>query len=213
MAEVLPGVWHWTGKHPVIHAQVHSYWLDDGATLIDPLVPVEVGLDWFAERSDPPRAIVLSNRHHYRQSGQFVERFGCTVHVPRSGLHEFETRGPVLPYDPGDELPGALVVHEVGAICPDDMALFRPSSRAVWFADGVVRGGAPGTGGPVGFVPDSLMDEPEHTKQGLLDSVRRLLDELAFEHVMLAHGGPIVGDGRTLLEDLVAAGGRTAFEM
>lgn len=211
MREVLPGVWHWTGLHPVIRAQVHSFWLDDGGVLIDPLVPDGEGLDWFDGQSTPPQAIVLSNRHHFRQSDQFVARFGCSVHVPRSGLHEFTDRGPVLPYDPGDELPGGLVVHEVDAICPDDMALYRPASRAVWFADGLVRGGPPDGDGPLGFVPDAFMDEPEKTKQGLLASFRRLLDELEFEHILMAHGGPVLGDGRERLADLVEAGGRSAF--
>jgi hypothetical protein len=211
--EALPGVFHWTGEHPVIHVQVHSYWIEDGGVLIDPVVPVDVGLDWFAQRPGGPTSIVLSNRHHYRESRQFVERFGCEVRVPRSGLHEFADRGPVRAYDPGENLAGGLVVHEVGAICPDDMALHRPASQAVWFADGLVRGGQIGGGGPLGFVPDSFMDAPEQTKHGLLASFRRLLDELEFEHVLLAHGGPVVGEGRALLEELVQAGGRTAFEM
>ncbi|HXN37001.1 MAG TPA: IPT/TIG domain-containing protein [Solirubrobacteraceae bacterium] len=37
--------------------------------------------------------------------------------------------------------------------------------------------------------------------------------ELDFAHLLLAHGGPVIGDGRALLADLVDGGGRTAFEM
>ena len=37
--------------------------------------------------------------------------------------------------------------------------------------------------------------------------------ELDFEHLLLAHGGPLIGNGRALLQDLVDSGGRTAFEM
>jgi hypothetical protein len=36
---------------------------------------------------------------------------------------------------------------------------------------------------------------------------------LEFEHLLLAHGGPVIGEGRKLLQELVEAGGRTAFEM
>jgi hypothetical protein len=57
------------------------------------------------------------------------------------------------------------------------------------------------------------MDDPEETKRGLLDACARLLAEQDFEHLLLAHGGPVVGDGRELLQDMVDSGGRTAFEM
>jgi len=99
------------------------------------------------------------------------------------------------------------------AICPDDTALHLPEQRAVVFADGVVRGGEYGAGGPLGFVPDKLMDDPEQTRRGLLASCARLLKELDFESLLLAHGGPVIGEGRALLGDLVGRGGRTAFEM
>jgi glyoxylase-like metal-dependent hydrolase (beta-lactamase superfamily II) len=98
------------------------------------------------------------------------------------------------------------------AICPDDTALYLPAHGAVVLADGVVRGGPAGAEGPLGFVPDSLMDDPRETKLGLLASCARLLADLDFDTLLLAHGGP-VEDGRALLEDLVASGGRTAFEM
>jgi hypothetical protein len=103
--------------------------------------------------------------------------------------------------------------HEVGGICPDETALHIPSLRALVCADGVVRGGPPGAEGPLGFVPDSLMDDPPATKGALLAAFRRLLEELEFDHLLLAHGGPVLGDGRARLEELVEGGGRTAFEL
>ena len=55
MREVLPGVYHWTAIHPRIGVEVSSYWLDDAGVLIDPLTPPEVGIEWFADRPNPPR--------------------------------------------------------------------------------------------------------------------------------------------------------------
>ncbi|MGH2914965.1 MAG: hypothetical protein ACRDMX_08250 [Solirubrobacteraceae bacterium] len=212
MHEILPGVHHWTAEHPRSRVHGSSYWLPDGGVLIDPLVPVPEGLDWF--ETPVPRAVVLSNRHHFRDSDRFVERFGCEVHVPRAGLQEFGPgRRPVTPYDVGDELPGGLVVHEIGALCPDDMALYLQRSAAVLFADWVVLGGERGTANLPGFVPDSLMDDPPRTKRGLLASLRRLLDETEFRHILCAHGGPLLDEGRAQLEGLVRVGGRTAFEL
>jgi len=211
--ETLPGVFHWTGRHPKIHIEVSSYWLDGSGVLFDPLVPAQEGLEWFAERAVTPTAILLSNRHHHRESQRFVERFGCSVHCNRAGLHEFSRDDAVEGFDIGETLPGGVVACELGAICPDDTALYVPAKRALVIADGVVRGGPYGESGPLGFVPDSLMDDPPATKRGLLAACARLLAELDFDHLLLAHGGPVVGDGRELLQDLVDSGGRTAFEM
>jgi Metallo-beta-lactamase superfamily len=206
--EVLPGVYHWTTVHPKIRMEVASYWLDNGGVLIDPLIPPDVGIDWFAQRSTPPSAIVLSNRHHFRHSAELASRYDCPVLCVRTGLHEFTHGEDVTPFDPGDMLPGGLLAFEVGGICPDEMALYLAPSRVIWFADGVVRSGPDG---PLGFVPDSLMDDPPETKRRLLAAFGRALRDLDFDHVLLAHGGPIIGDGRAQLQDLVDAGGRTAF--
>ena len=104
------------------------------------------------------------------------------------------------PFDVGDELPGGIVVHEVGAICPDESALHIRGRRALALADGAVRGDS---GGPLSFVPDRFMDDPEGTKEGLRASYRRLA-ELDFDHLLLAHGAPFVGDGRAALRAFVA---------
>ena len=53
MREVLPRVFHWTAVHPRIQIEVSSFWLDEGGVLIDPLVPAEAGLEWFARRATP----------------------------------------------------------------------------------------------------------------------------------------------------------------
>lgn len=213
MKEALPGIYHWTAPHPRIGIEVSSYWLEASGVLIDPLVPVEEGLDWFAARSSAPTAILLSNRHHYRESDRFAERFGCAVHCNSAGLHEFSHGELVQGFEIGDLLPGGARACELDAICPDDTALHLPDLRALVIADGVVRGGPHGQPGPLGFVPDSLMDDPPSTKLGLLAACSRLLSDLEFDHLLLAHGGPVIGEGRELLQDLVDSGGRTAFEM
>lgn len=213
MQEVLPDVFHWSAIHPHIHTRVSSYWLDDAGVALDPLVPPELGLEWFAARHHPPRAVVLSNRHHYRHAGEFAERYGCPVYCNSAGLHEFTHGEPVRGFEIGDDLPGPARAHEMGAICVDDTALALPTYSALALADGIVRGGPYGGLGPLGFVPDSLMDDPAATRRGLLASCARLLEELEFEHLLLAHGGPVIGDGRALLQELLEAGGRTAFEM
>ncbi len=210
---MLPGVFHWRALHPKIGTEVDSYWIEEGGVLIDPLVPGDVGMAWFCQRPVQPSAVLLSNRHHHRDAGRFAERFGCVVRCSWPGMHEFGGEQRVQPFDFGDELPGGAIAREVDAICPDETALHIPAARALVVADGVVLGGRRGASGQLGFVPDSLMDEPEQTKQGLLDAYSRLLAELDFEHLLLAHGGPLIGDGHARLQELVDCGGRTAFEL
>jgi hypothetical protein len=57
------------------------------------------------------------------------------------------------------------------------------------------------------------MDDPPATKQALLDACSNLLAEVDFDHLLLAHGGPVIDDARAQLQDLIDCGGRTAFEM
>jgi hypothetical protein len=52
-------------------------------------------------------------------------------------------------------------------------------------------------------VPDFLMDDPEETRAKLRAAYRRLLDELEFDHLLLAHGAPVVGTARAELQSLV----------
>jgi hypothetical protein len=49
------------------------------------------------------------------------------------------------------------------------------------------------------------MDDPEQTRAGLKAAYRRLLDELEFEHLLLAHGDPVIGTGREELAALISA--------
>ena len=197
MEEIGQGIWHWAAAHPRIKILVHSYYLPAEGVLIDPIAPDE-GLEWFAEHG-PPTDVLLTNRHHYRSSASFVDRFGVTVRCVREGLHDLVGRG-VEPFEFGDEVCHGVVAHEVGAICPDETAFHVPARRALALADGAVRWEP---GGPLTFVPDHLMDDPERTKAGLRASYRRLA-ELDFEHLLLAHGAPFVGAGREALAAFTA---------
>jgi len=208
IAEILPGVHHWTTRHPGHGFAVSSYWIDGGGVAIDPLVPRDEGIGWFAQRRTPPAAVALCNRHHYRDSGAFNERFGCPILVPRLGLHEFTRDERVSPYDPGDELPGELLAVAVGSLSPDDGGLYLAPLRALWLADTVVRSYTAGS--RPGFVADYLMDDPPATKRGILRALESVLETHPVEHVLLAHGGPMLGDGGEQLRELIAAGGKTA---
>jgi glyoxylase-like metal-dependent hydrolase (beta-lactamase superfamily II) len=197
--EILPGIHHWTARHPNTGSLASSYFVAESGTVLDPMVPPDVGLEWFQDEREP-QAVALTNRHHDREAKAFCDRFGVgPVLVPDSGLYEFDGKDlEVTGYAPGEEIITGIVVHEVGAICPDDMALEIRSAGALAMADGLVH-----FDDRVRFVSDGLMDNPEQTKRELAGSLEQLLD-VDFDTLLFAHGQPIVGGGKKALRDFLA---------
>jgi hypothetical protein len=198
MKEILPGVWHWTARHPKIHIRVSSYWLEEPAVAIDPLLPDE-GLDWFRRDGRTVRQIVLTNRHHSRDAEQLAETFDARVLAHGAGLHEFTGSSlRVQPFAPGDTLAPGVTAHELAAICPDDAVLhIAAGPGALAFADGIIT-----RDGEIGFVPDDLMDGADEVKRLTMQRLRPML-ELPFDALLFAHGDPIVTGGKEALRRFV----------
>jgi hypothetical protein len=192
MQELTPGITHWTAVHPNLDREVSSYWLPGLHVLLDPLqVPDEV---------EDVKEIVLSNRHHKRSAFEARERFGAVLRVPRVGLHEFAEDDPVEPYDFGEPLAGgAITPYQVTELWPDDGALHIPSVEALALADTVVN-----HRDRLELMPDQLMDDPPAERRGIRAGLARLAAELEFEHLLVAHGLPLVGDGRERLREFAA---------
>jgi glyoxylase-like metal-dependent hydrolase (beta-lactamase superfamily II) len=200
--EIAPGIHHWTAHHEGINRTVHSYCLvvDGSASLVDPMLPPE-GVEAFTGELRP-RRILLTNRHHLRHSERFVEEFGCEIPCHEAGLHEFEGGPAVQGFSFGDEVAPGVIALEVGAITPEETALHARPARAMALADVVVE-----IGNGLQFVPDILLgDDPEAERRAMRDSLRRLL-EADFDHLLLAHGDPIVVDGKRALADFVGSTG------
>ena len=199
MNEIQPGLLHWTAFRRTIGQDVHSYFHAPSGTLLDPMEPIE-GFEALGGR---PARIVLTNRHHYRDSDRFREAFGCPVLCHEAGLHEFD--GDVEGFAWGDELAPGVVAHEVGVLCPEETAVHVGDALA--FADALIRG----RHGELGFVPDFLLgDDPDAVKHGLRERFRRLAEEVEFDALLLAHGEPVSTGGRTALRtfaDAPTAGG------
>ena len=192
MEEIAPGILHWKAPHPKIGIDVSSYWLPDLRTLLDPIaVPGEV---------EGVQHILLSCRHHVRDSLEVRTRFAAVVRAPRTGMHEYGDDTPIQPYDFGEALAGgAVTAHEVDAISPDETAFHIPAVNALAVADGVINYEI------LRFVPDNLMDDPEETKAGLKRAFACLVDELDFDVLLLAHGTPIANGGREALRRFAAS--------
>lgn len=193
--EVLPGVLHWTARHPNLGVDVSSYFLVQERILIDPIAP-DAG-DPFADAR--PETILLTNRHHLRSALELKERFGATLRAPRTGMHDLPEEH-VEPYDFGDELEGGIRAHGVLEDWPDETALEIPAHRALAIADGVINYAG------LGFVPDQILgDDAEHEKELLREAFARVAEQIDFDHLLPAHGAPVIGNARDELRRFVGS--------
>ncbi|HEX2392474.1 MAG TPA: hypothetical protein VHI77_06105 [Solirubrobacterales bacterium] len=191
MRELLDGVFHWKALHPNIETEVGCHFVAASGTAIDPLLPAE-GIEWFEERG--LRRIVLSNRHHLRHAPQLARRYGCPILCHEAGLHRFEDRPEVEGFAFGDRLADDVVALEMDAICAEDTVLrIEHGGGALLFADSLIHHGR------VGFVSDRLIGEdPEAVRAKIRRRCAALLAE-RFEHLLFAHGDPLLDDGREAL--------------
>ncbi len=194
MEEIVPGVFRWQAVHPNIQMEVGCHFVAGSGTAIDPLLPAE-GIEWFDGRG--VERVVLSNRHHLRHAPALAERFGCPILCHEAGLHEFEDGPQVGGFAFGDRLADDVVALEMDAICPEDTVLrIEAGGGALLFADSLIHYGE------VGFVPDGLLGEdPEGVKRRVRERCAALLDE-DFEHLLFAHGEPLLGAGREALRSV-----------
>ncbi|MCW2952894.1 MAG: hypothetical protein JWQ48_2064 [Conexibacter sp.] len=203
MQEILPGLYEWTAMRETIHQPVHSAYVVEARTLIDPMVPTE-GLAAFDGLPRPER-IVLTNRHHVRHSAPFVERFRCTVACNAAGLWDLaDAPVRVGGFEFGDEVAPGIVAEKVGTLTQEETALhIALGPGALAFADSLIRdhGGA----GSLAFFPDGLLgSDPVAVRRGLLAAFQRLVDDVDFDVLLLAHGAPIVGGGKRALREFIA---------
>jgi hypothetical protein len=194
--EILPGLHHWYANHPSHGMQVSCHFVSGSGTLFDPLLPDE-GIEWFDPH--PPQRIVLGTRHHLRHSEQIAERFGCPILAQEDGLHEFEDGPDVRGFAFGDRIADDVRALTMDAISPDDTAFHIDAAEGVLlFADSVVNHGE------IGFVSDRLIGgDPEAVKIKIRERVSAMLDE-DFDHLLFAHGDPVVGGGKQALRAFAA---------
>jgi hypothetical protein len=205
MKELIPGVLHWMPFNDSIGQPVGSHYVDSlgpgGPTLIDPLIDDDAQLEAIRARGAPER-ILLSIGLHRRSVERLVGEFDCPVMCHRAGLHRLEDLSArIEPFDSGADLAPGITAVTMGAIAPDDTAIhIAAGDGAVLFGDGLFR-----YGGELGFASDSLLgDDPEPVRRAMEESIRRLVDsDLAFDHLLFAHGDPLVGGGREALRRFV----------
>jgi hypothetical protein len=151
---------------------------DDEIVLIDPLEPAE-------ETGEKPVRVLLTAPWHVRGTAEVVERYGAMVWAPPDARWD----GP--PLTSTDELPpGVEALMSEGD--PNQALFFVPEHRTLVTGDLFS-----GTGGRFHVFID------EGDADVLLPWLARLAD-LPIDRVLIAHGDPVLHDGRARIRAAVA---------
>jgi hypothetical protein len=207
MHEIAPGIHHWTAMRETIGMPVSSYWIEPAGVLIDPMVP-EQGLEAFAGADAGPQQVVLTTGLHTRHAQRFAEALSIPIRAPREAADRLGDALTFEPYTDDEQLARGVRAIHIGVLCPDEYALHVAAREgAIAFADGLHH-----YDDALGFFSDGLLgDDPEAVKRGLTQQFQRLL-ERDFEHLLFAHGDPIVGNGKAELRDfLTSHAGQESF--
>ncbi len=200
MREIFPGVLHWTAFHPSVGMRVSSYYVEPAGVLVDPKVPEE-GLDALAGRARPQQ-VVLTSGNHTRDAARLAEAFGCVVRASPEGRERIGDALETEEYADREELAPGVRAMRIGVLSPDEYALHvTVTEPALAIADGINH-----YGGALGFFPDALLGEDaQAVKEGLKNRFRALVEhEVEFDHLLFAHGDPILGRGRAALREFVS---------
>jgi len=196
MREIAPGIFHWRTFHQPIGAEVSSYYVEPAGIVVDPKVP-EGGLDALPGR---PQQVVMTSGLHDRDVREVAEALRIPVRAPREARDRLGDRLAIdQPYRGGEEIAPGVTAIEIGRLCPDEYALhIAVDEGAIAFADAVTR-----YGDALGFFPDDLLgDDPQAVKNGLRRALGGLLAR-DFDHLLFAHGEPLVGGGKAALREFV----------
>jgi hypothetical protein len=198
MQEILPGLYHWSTFHQPIGTMVSSYYHEPAKVAIDPKIP-EQGLEALPSS---PEQVVLTIGLHDRDAAKFAAAFDAPIRVPAPALERLGDSLAAEPFHDGEEIVPGVRAIAIGAIAPDEFALhIALGEGALAFADGLINYGG------LGFVPDNLLGEDaEQVKRGLIEAFRGLID-LEFDHLLFAHGDPLIGGGKAALRAFLEAAG------
>jgi hypothetical protein len=185
--DVAPGLWIWRLEHPDWHGGVDweplvtSTCVESGGevAVLDALAPPEDDRElWDRLDERPPTVAVVLKPDHVRSIDLFVDRYGAKPFGPYLFWPDDVPETRLTGIDPGDELPGGLLVLYDGR-GRAETPLWLPEQRTIVFADALTE-----RDGEL-----KVWATPWHEDR-VLPALRQLL-ELPFERVIVSHGKPV----------------------
>ena len=208
--EVLGGVWRFEAQHPEWTEedggedgweQTVAWWAissSRGLLLVDPLVFQWRQLDALVESHGGCGGVIRTLHWHQRSVAEAAARYGASVRAKPPPPADWDWP----PFDralhDGEEAVDGVQAFDVER--GDELALWLPERAALLFGDAMLRRPS----GELRVCPDSWL-QPE----GGPARLRALLAQLAklpVEHVLVAHGPLVLGDGAASLRAAIARG-------
>jgi hypothetical protein len=196
MREIAPGLHYWTAAHPnydpVPEPESPADWPEqvgcvlfeapDAVVLIDPLVPDERWGELDERIAERPVVVLTTMRFHGRSRDAVLERYGGT-----KVRHDAP-------------MPAGVEARPVAGF--DETIYWLPEPRALVPGDRLIGDGQ----GGARICPPSWLDYiPSDAGVEELRAALAPLLELPVEHLLLSHGDPVVGGGRSALARALAA--------
>jgi glyoxylase-like metal-dependent hydrolase (beta-lactamase superfamily II) len=197
--QIAPDLWYWTAPHPQWRPGYD--WPEqvgcvccrspEAVVLIDPLLPrgQEAALWELVDRLGRPVAVLLTAPWHQRDARGVAERYGTTVWA-----HEAARRRLTFPTR-SDRLPDGVKAFAPEGVDEGQVAFYLPAHRALVVAELFI-----GDGGGLRACPSPST----HDAAAFYGSLRKLLD-LPIEHVLVAHGVPVLNDGHRRIAEALGA--------
>lgn len=205
--EILSGVWRFEARHPEWTEEEGeedgwepevAWWAvrtGGGLVLIDPLVEDWAALGRLLDENGGCAGVLRTCHWHERSVAAVAQRYGAEVwaKAPPQGTPRQAFDHPV---QDGDELFDGWRATDVER--RDEIALWLPERRALVFGDAMIRRAS----GELRVCPETWTQPPQGPAR-LREILRSLLD-LPVEHVLVAHGPLVLGDGATALPTALA---------
>ena len=209
MELIAEGIWRWTARHPEWHpgawgAEVACFALRDGGRtiVIDPLAPEDDAGFW--DRLDAvvsgPVTCLITIGYHLRSAEEVCARYpGATAWGHRNVGKRMRDRGPFRELSP-QNAPHGVRAYAIGKPRRAELPVLVESHSAVAFGDAVV-----GTGDGLRMWCNEPADERRRRfyAERFAPTLAPILAD-PFDHVLVTHGPPAVGDGHAALTAAVA---------
>jgi glyoxylase-like metal-dependent hydrolase (beta-lactamase superfamily II) len=194
--ELRPGLRTWTAHHEEWGQEVRGFALvePERLILVDPLLVGDQWEELAATHGERSLDVLATLHYHVRSGAEVRERHpGATLWAFAGDRDQIAERSPVdRTFTIGEELPGGLTA--IGPL-PREEVVFWDAARAALFAGDVLLGdGAEGEG--LTLCPEPWLDGASLAT--LRTALAPVLD-LPVEHVLTAHGEPVVGGGADAL--------------
>ncbi len=196
MSEILPGVFTWGFDSPEKRIRFNGWYLATPGEpiLVDP-PPCPESIIEEIEHRGVPRAILLTNKDHTRESDNLAGRFRAPILIHQADAPLVSRRiGGVFKH--GDDLPGEVhAIRIPDGKSPGETAFLIRRVNAVLLGDALI-GKPPGQ---LNLLPPEKYADVSKAREGI-----RSLLKYSFDGVLVGDGESIPRGGRRAVEDFLA---------